>query len=77
MPFQNQAQMRNFTECLEKIKEERLEKLKHANSSSGRMSYPTKAATIEAACSNRLILSGRAHHGGGTTLLQSRRRQRG
>jgi hypothetical protein len=34
--------MHNFTETLEKIKEERLEKLKHANSV--RMSYPTKTA---------------------------------
>jgi uncharacterized coiled-coil protein SlyX len=33
-PFQNQAQMRDFTKSLEKIKEERLEKVKHANSSS-------------------------------------------
>jgi hypothetical protein len=30
-PFQNYVQMYDFTECLEKIKEERLEKLKHEN----------------------------------------------
>jgi hypothetical protein len=40
--FQNQAQMRYFTESLEKIKEERLQKLKYVNSSSVRVSYPTK-----------------------------------
>jgi hypothetical protein len=48
-PFQNQAQMRNFTESLEKIKEEKLQKLKHTNSNSLRISYLTEAATVEAA----------------------------
>jgi hypothetical protein len=35
--------MSDFTESLEKIEEERLEKLKHANSSSVYLSYPAKA----------------------------------
>jgi hypothetical protein len=47
-PFQNQAQMRDFTESFEKIKEEKLEKLKHTNGNSVRISYPTKAATLSA-----------------------------
>jgi hypothetical protein len=47
-PFQNQAQMRDFTESLEKIKEEKLEKLKHTNGNWVRISYPTKAATLSA-----------------------------
>jgi hypothetical protein len=47
-PFQNQAQMRDFTESLEKIKDEKLEKLKHINGNSVRISYPTKAATLSA-----------------------------
>jgi hypothetical protein len=49
--------MRDFTESLEKIKEEKLEKLKHTNGNSGRISYPTKAATIEAAAVYKSTLS--------------------
>jgi hypothetical protein len=39
-PFQNQTQMSNIIKSLEKIKEERLEKVKHANSSSLCVSHP-------------------------------------
>jgi hypothetical protein len=56
-PFQNQAQMRDFTESLEKIKEEKLEKVKHTNGNSVRISYPTKAATVEAAAVYKSTLS--------------------
>jgi hypothetical protein len=45
-PFQNQAQMSDFTKSLEKINEERLEKLRHANSSSVYLSYPSNCSTV-------------------------------
>jgi hypothetical protein len=41
-PFQNQAQMREFTESFEKIKEKKFEKLNNANSNSVCMSYSAK-----------------------------------
>jgi hypothetical protein len=63
-PFQNQVQMGNFTESLEKIKEEKLEKLKHTNGNSVRISYPTKAATVEAAAVYKSTLSAEDAKGG-------------
>jgi hypothetical protein len=63
-PFQNQAQMRDFTESLEKIKEEKFEKLKYTNGNSVRISYPTKAATVKAVAVYKSTLSAEDAKGG-------------